>query len=319
MGRIFNTRETALSEAIAGILTAQPDDYVQIPNLYSFTLHRKHIKENRVQVVTSGGGGYGPQFPGFVGEGLADAVSHGDFDCAPNAYSIYEVSKIIDRGRGVMLITNHFTGDYLNNDMAQELLATDGIDSRVCYASDDRFSARGEAKEKRGGLSGIAMLIKVAAAAADAGLDLEEVFRITEKANDRLRTVTVRVSDDNKTMDFGAGFSGEAPAEVMDFVSADHLAQQAVAFAMDELAQYREGARIHVMINRMAAMSYLEGYVVLTAVKKALEQAGYAVGRCSAGCYFDAFDANGCMISMMAADAELETYLLPVCGYDFSL
>ena len=319
MGRIFNIRETALSEAIAGILATQPNDYVQIPNLYSFTLRKKYIQDDRVQIVTSGGGGYGPQFAGFVGEGMADAVSHGDFDCAPNAYSIYEVSKMIDRGKGIMLITNHFTGDYLNNDMAQELLATDGIDSRACYASDDVFSARGEEKEKRGGLSGIAMLIKTAAAAAGAGMRLEEVFRITEKANHRLRTVTVRVSEDNQRMDFGAGFSGEAPVKIMDFISADHLAEQAVKFAMSELADYQHDSRVHFTVNRMANMSYLEGYVVLTAVKKALEAAGYSVGRCAVGGYFDAFDSNGCMISMLAADSELESYLLPVCGYDFSL
>ncbi|MEM1483799.1 dihydroxyacetone kinase subunit DhaK [Oscillospiraceae bacterium PP1C4] len=318
MFEIFNQKTTAFKELISGILSAQPDDFVEIENLYSYTLHKKRIMDDRVQIVISGGGGYGALFPGFVGEGLADAVCQGDFDCAPNAYALYEVAKAVHRKKGILFLANHFTGDFLNNDMAQELLEGDNICSKACYVSDDLFSSRGEPKEKRGGLCGIALLIKIAASAADRGLGLEEVYRIVQKANDRLRSVTVCLNQQKRQMEFGPGFSGEAPAVVMSYQSADDLVQNALVFLLSELEEYPDSP-LYFTINRMAGMSYLEGYIILQSVKSQLEASGHVVNGCSVGSYFNAFDSNGCIISVLAADDEIAQYIRPVSGYDFTI
>ena len=178
MLELLNARDRALDESMKGIFAAQPDEFVRLPGEYSYTLYRKRLKRDRVQIVISGGGGAGPLFPGFVADGLADAISHGDFGCAPNAYSLYEVGKAIHQGKGILYMTNNFAGDFLNNDMAQELLVTEGIPAKVAYASDDIFSAQGEPKEKRGGLSGIGLMMKAASGAADRGMGLDEVLAV---------------------------------------------------------------------------------------------------------------------------------------------
>ena len=315
---IHNPDTDALEQMLSGILAAHPGKFTTLTNLYSHTLLKQLPQENRVQIIISGGGGYGPMFAGFVGEGLADAMLEGDFDCAPNAYALYEVGKAMHRGKGILYITNNFTGDFLNNDMARELLCSEGIEARVCYVSDDLFSARGESKEKRGGLCGIGLLMKVAAAAADKGLPLEEVFRLVEKANARLRSVTALVDEKAGTLAFGAGFSGEAPPVVVRYESARALAEQAVDFILGELEGY-EGAA-YFTVNRTRAMSYLEGYVVLDDVCQSLKRHGRAVAGCSAGGYFDAFHhQNGCIISVLVADAELAEYVRPVTDSDFSI
>lgn len=318
MLEFINKKENVLDECIRGIMAAQPGEFIRIENPYSYSFYRKAPEPKRVQIVISGGGGRGPMFPGFVGEGLADGVSHGDFDCAPTAYAIYETAKAVDAGRGVLLLTNHFTGDYLNNDMAKEFLENEGIRVMICYASDDLFSARGEPKEHRGGLSGIGLLIKIAACAARQGLPLEKVFRITEKANDRLRSVTVCLNPETGEMEFGNGFSGEQPYITHPFKSADDMAEKVLKYFYKELRDVMNGT-IHLMVNRMYEMTYVEGCVVTESLRRRLAADGYPNCRCAVGSYFDAFDANGCIISILAADEELDTYLKPVHGYDFTI
>lgn len=315
---IYNDRETELDEKLDGIMDARPGELCRVENLHSHTMYQKAIPDDRVQIVINGGGGYGPLFAGFVGEGLAQAVCEGDFDCAPNAYALYDVAKTIHRGKGILFLANNFTGDYLNNDMAQELLRTEGILSEAVYASDDICSARGEPKENRGGLSGIGLLIKAASSAAAAGLPLAEVARIARKANDALRSITVRLNEAMDTMEFGPGFSGEPPAFSAPFVSADDLARRALDCLLGEL-NGRPSIRYDYIVNRMRDMTYVEGYVLLHAVKRRLLDLGLPDGHCASGCYFDAFEGKGCTVSLLAADEELARYLAPVQAHDFSI
>lgn len=318
MLKIINQKEHVLDELIDGIMDAEPNKFVRVENQHSYTLHKKDIKDDRVQIIISGGGGYGPLFPGFVGDGLADAVCHGDFDCAPNAYAIYEVAKKIHRGKGIFFLTNNFAGDFLNNDMAQELLLAEGIKSKVCYVSDDVFSAKGEGKENRGGLFGVGLLMKIAAKLADQGATLDEMFRVVEKANDRLRTATFVLNEKDGKMELGAGFSNEPPVVIKDFKSASDMAEQVTSYLLNELKDYPT-SNIYFSINRMYKMTYVEGYVVLNSVKKALESKGYNVAGCSVGSYFNAFNEKGCIISVLAADEELDKYIGPISGYDFTI
>ena len=84
---------------------------------------------DRVAVIISGGGSNGPFIPGFVGEGLADCAVVGPPYTAPSAYAIYEAGLKLGREKGALLLYNNFMGDYLNNDMAAELLRLEGVRS----------------------------------------------------------------------------------------------------------------------------------------------------------------------------------------------
>lgn len=313
-----NKDRDPLKETVEGILDSRPDILKSVENEYSHVCVKKRMPEKQVRILVNGGGGRGPFFEGCVGEGLADAAVSGDFNCAPNAYMIYQIAKQIDCGKGVLLVTNHFMGDYLNNDMARELLEAEGISVKVCYVSDDIYSARGEAKEARGGLCGIGFILKIAAAAAKSGNSLEEVYRISEKANDRIRSLAFCYNEKSGKIELGNGFSGEAPAEILPLMDADSLAERIVSVILRELQKY-ENKKIHIMMNRMFYMSYVEGYIMLHAVKEVLKRRKFEIGFCTAGLYFDAFDYNGGILSILAADEELEQYIYSVNGFDFTI
>lgn len=317
--KLINSVETALDEMIKGILLAQPQEFERIDNEYSYALIRKKRVADRVRIMVNGGGGWGPMFPGFVGEGLADAMVHGDFNCAPNAWLIYETAYRIHTGKGVFILANNYSGDYLNNDMARELLERKKVPVGVCYVSDDVCSAKGEEKEKRGGMSGILLLLKIASALAETGADVKTIERVTEKANACLRSIVICCNEEENVIEFGNGFSGEPPVCKETFVSADRTAARCMDLLMTELEEYKKDRKLHIVVNRMRKMSYLEGYVMLQSLVKELEMRRYSVESSSVGGYFDAFESNGCIVSVLACDEELEMLMRQVKGYDFTI
>ena len=312
--RVWNSRESAHDEALQGMMLANPGKYIQLPSDYGYGLYRANLPEKKVRIIINGGGGYGPMWAGFADEGLADAMVHGNFDSAPNAFVLYEMAKAIDSGCGVLFLTNHFMGDYLNNDMAVELLAHDGIDARLCCISDDILSCEGEEKEKRGGLHGIGMVWNICSAAANEGLSLEEGWRLAEKANSRLRSLSVNIRDEK--IFFGEGFSGEPAVKMSAYRGADGMAEEACGILLEEMGQWREEG-FYLSVNSHCSVGYTESFVVLNAVARQLEAQGIRLEGCAAGTYFDVFEGSGCMISLLACDEELRRYIGPVKGYGF--
>ena len=75
--------------------------------------------------------------------------------------------------------------------MGEEFLNGDGIPTAHVRVWDDVASAPRERISDRRGIAGDVFVVKIAGAACDAGLSLEEVTRITEKARDNTRSVGV--------------------------------------------------------------------------------------------------------------------------------
>lgn len=312
--RLWNSRESAHEEALQGIMLANPGKYTRLSSEYGYGLYRNNLPDNQVRIIINGGGGYGPMWAGFADDGLADAMVHGKFDSAPNAFVLYEMAKAVDCGCGVLFLTNHFMGDYLNNDMALELLAHEGIAARLCCVSDDILSCEGEGKEARGGLHGIGQVCKICASAADEGLGLDEVWRLAEKANSRLRSVSVNVREN--TVFFGEGFSGEPAVKMFPYQSVSHMVREAGSILLKEMEQWKAEV-FYLSVNSHCSVGYTESFVILNSAAQWLKEQGVKLWSCGAGTYFDVYEGSGCMISLLACDEEIRKYLRPVKGYGF--
>lgn len=312
--RIWNLRETAHEEAIKGLLAANPGKYTRLSTEYGYGIYQNNLPKRQVRIIINGGGGYGPMWLGFADKGLADAMVHGNFDSAPNAYVLYEMAKTIEDGCGVLFLTNHFMGDYLNNDMALELLERDGIKAKACYVSDDILSCVGEAKEARGGLHGIAQICKITSEAAKQGLNLKEVYRLAEKANDRLRSVSVNIRD-GKIM-FGEGFSGEPAVITGKYVSAGQAVEEACGILLKEMERWEKDS-FYISLNAHCGVGYTETLVLLNSAQQELRKRNLHLLGSAAGTYFDVFKGKGFMLSLLACDDELKQLLHPVRGYGF--
>lgn len=181
-----------VEESLTGYLTAYRKYYKKIEDYNAF-YYKKH-RQNKVALVIGGGSGHEPLFTGYCGAGLADAVACGNVCASPNPELITEAAKAVDQGKGVLFVYGNYAGDNLNFDMAEEMCQANGMKTAHVREWDDFASAPKDRITDRRGIAGDVYTIKIAGAACDAGLSLEEVVRITEKARDNTNTIGLATS-----------------------------------------------------------------------------------------------------------------------------
>ena len=128
-----------------------------------------------------------------------------------------------------------------------------GIHTRQIYVSDDITSAEKTQREERRGIAGVSLIVKIAAAASEAGLSLEEVYEIASMANKNIYTVSVTTSPayiletgqpayelPDGEMEYGMGFNGEKGIERTALSTADEVIG---ADGSDALGRYESGTR----------------------------------------------------------------------------
>ncbi len=300
-------REYYARRWFTGMLKAHPGRWRLFDSqIASATLVSSQDVADRVAVIISSGGSDGPWSPGFVGSELADAVVVGAPFTAPNAYAIYEVAKSIDSGQGVILLYNNFMGDYLNNDMAQELLALEGHRAVQIPVHDDMGMARGEAREYRGGRSGSALMTRIAGKASRAGLSLEEIAALLTKANSRMSTLCVSVNTESNFVTFGKGFS-EEPGFESGEMGMREAAEETIRLMTEDLSP-KPDEQVLLMVNPLRLAGYDEAYVMGNYLYDSLS-AKYPVLKMNVGVYIHILDGYGFTITLLCADSELCPYL----------
>ena len=314
-----DTREYYGERWFKGMELAYPDMWRRFDSaVASATLVKRTPTPDRVAVILSGGGSDGPWIPGYVCEGLADAGVIGAPYSAPNAYAIYLVAKELGKNKGVLLMYNNFMGDYLNNDMAAELLCLEGYDVDVIPICDDMGMAIGESRENRGGRIAVAYMTKLAAAAAKRGQSLAQIGALVRKASNRASTLCACVDVERNTVTYGNGFSGEPGFQVKTDTSLEETAVEMIRLLTEELSP-APGERAYLMVNRMYLTSYADSYIMAGYLHKALSQR-MPVQQMRVGAYTNILDHYGFTVTLLCADDEIGGYLDgKVCGDSYML
>lgn len=273
----------------------------------SAVLIKRRPTLNQVAVIISGGGANGPLFPGYVADGLGDAAVVGAPHGAPSAYAIYETGKYLGREKGALLLYNNFAGDYLNNDMAQELLEMDGLMVESVIATDDIASAVGEPKASRSGRTGIALLTRLAGSCAGLGYSLADTAALVRRANQRLGTLSVFIDIEKNVVTFGGGFSGEPGVLTMPCSSMEAVAQQAVQLLMEDLCP-QPGEQCVLLINRMRYTSYSDSFRMAKCAMEALQQRA-PILKTRVANFSNILDVYGFEITVLCADEGLIGHL----------
>ena len=258
---------------------------------------------DRFAVIISGGGGNGPFCPGYVADGLADAAVLGAPFAAPNAYAIYEAGKYLGKGSGVLLLYNNFSGDYLNNDMARELLEEDNIQVEVVVANDDIATALNEPRENRSGRTGIALLIKLAGACAQRKMPLRQAADIVRRANERLGTLSMHMHFDRNLIEYGAGFSGEPGIRTENHMDMKRSAREVVELLTESLNPGKD-EKLFLLVNRLRLTSYPDSFIMANAVYEALSRK-YKVERVRVAAFSNIVDTYGYEFSILCMDDEI--------------
>lgn len=302
---------------LEGIMRAHHGSFQKVEGVNGIV--KKELKD-KVAVVTGGGSGHEPLFFGVVGDGLADGVAIGNVFAAPTPNTVQEVAKTVDSGKGVLFIYGNYAGDVLNFDMAAELLEFEDVQTTTVKVTDDVVSAPLERKEDRRGIAGDIFVIKVAGAAAEKGLSLEEVTAVSQKANEHTYSIGVALSpgtihdsgeptftlaDDE--IELGMGIHGEPGMERTKLMPADELTNQLMEKLLDE-SQLTSDDEVSVLINGLGSTTLMELFIVNRKVAQILDEKGIGIHDIDVNNYCTTQEMGGFSISLLKLDDELKAY-----------
>ena len=274
--------------------------------------------EGKVAIVVGGGSGHYPAFAGFVGPGMADAAVAGDVFASPSTHLVANVCRRANRGGGVLLGFGKYAGDVLNFGLAAERLISEGIDVRVLPVTDDVASAPADKANERRGVAGDLAVFKIAGAAAEAGMKIDDVERVAVKANKN--TVSFGVAFGGCTLPgakeplftvpaqrigVGLGIHGEPGISEEDMMPAATLAKMLVDKLVTEKPADCKG-RVAVILNGLGSTKYEELFVLWVSVEAELKKAGLTAVEPEVGEYVTSMDMAGCSLTLTWLDDELE-------------
>lgn len=323
MKKIFNKDVDVVEEMISGYLAAYSRYYERILEGAAFMY--KERRRDKVALVIGGGSGHEPLFSGFVGKGLADAVACGNVFASPNPQLIEQAAEAVDTGKGVLFIYGNYAGDNLNFDMAEELCELNNIKTAHVRVQDDFASAPKDRIEDRRGIAGDIYVIKIAGAACDAGLDLSEVLRITEKARDNINTIGLATSPgsipglDKPTfelgedeLEFGMGLHGEPGIERTTMKPASELVNRMYTELKNEMS-LKEDDEIAVLVNGLGSTSLLELNIVYNELNKHMMLDKLMVHDSEINSFCTCQEMGGFSITILRLDDELKRYYDTAC------
>lgn len=324
MKKIINTPERFVPEMLEGIYAAHPDELEYVEgDLHCLVSRKKH--PGKVGIATGGGSGHLPLFLGYVGENMLDGCAIGDVFQSPSAEQMLAVTKAIHQGAGVLYIYGNYNGDIFNFNMAAEMAdMEEDIRVESVVAGEDVASAaptEPDEPNKRRGVAGIFFVYKCAGAAAAAGLNLDEVKRVAEKACANVRTMGVALTSctvprvghpsfiiDENEMEIGMGIHGEPGIRRGKLQPADVIVDEMVRPILADIP-YLAGDEVAVLINGLGGTPLEEQYVIYRRARQLLDAQGIRVFHVYVGEYATSMEMAGASISLLRLDDELKVYL----------
>ncbi|ALB44946.1 dihydroxyacetone kinase subunit DhaK [Clostridium beijerinckii] len=324
MKKIMNKAENVVMEMCNGIAMAHPE--LEFVRKYK-VMKKKNINKNKVSLISGGGSGHEPAHAGFIGKGMLDAAVCGDVFASPSQIQIYQVIKATCSEKGTLLIIKNYSGDMMNFKNAAYLASEDGIKVDYIKVDDDIAVQDSLYTVGRRGVAGTVLVHKIAGAAAELGLSLEEVKKIAEKAVSNVRslgfafssctvpakgTPTFEIAEDE--MEFGVGIHGEPGIRREQIATADELAERIInSILKDMKIDGTNNEEVALLINGFGGTPLQELYLFNNSVTAELAKRNINICRTFVGNYMTSIDMQGASVSLMKLDGQLKELLSEKC------
>ena len=318
MKKIINDPKDYTDDMLRGIYAAHADrvKYVN-DDLRCYCTANK--KQGKAAIITGGGTGHLPLFLGYVGEGLIDGCGVGSVFQSPSSEQIYNISKEVEAGSGILYLYGNYTGDIMNFDMASEMLEMDDIKTLSITGADDVNSNINP--DTRRGVAGIYFMYKAAGAKADQNGTLEEVYAAANLAKQNTRTVGFALTPcivpeighsnfvlEEGEMAMGMGIHGEPGIWNGPIKTAKELAKESLDTILKDMP-LKSGDEIALLVNGLGATSLEELYILSGDATEYLKSLGIKVYRTIVGEYATSMEMMGASISICKLDNELKGYI----------
>ncbi|MEG0566031.1 MAG: dihydroxyacetone kinase subunit DhaK [Hungatella sp.] len=321
MKKIINKPENFVDETVEGIILAYGDRLQLLKDDKRIILTNYPVKKGKVGIVTAGGSGHLPVFLGYVGQGMLDGCAVGNVFASPSSKKMADMIEACDYGSGVLCLYGNYGGDNMNFEMACELADFDDVQTKMVRIKDDVASSPKEKMEKRRGVAGMVYAFKIAGAAAEQMMNLEEVAAVAEKALANIRTMGVALSPcilpevgkptfsiQADEMELGMGIHGEPGIEISKVLTADEVAQVILNKILADMPLEKDD-EISVMVNGLGATPLEEQLIVYRSLHKKLSEMGIHIYMPHIGEFATSMEMAGLSITIMKLDEQLKELL----------
>jgi dihydroxyacetone kinase-like protein len=316
MKKLINRPEDVVVEALRGVEAAH-GDLVKVHYEPNYVVRADAPVAGKVGIVSGGGSGHEPMHGSFVGMGMLDAACPGEVFTSPTPDQMYEATKAVDGGAGVLHIVKNYTGDVLNFEMAADLAKGEGIQVEAVITNDDVAVQDSLYTAGRRGVGVTVLAEKITGAAAEARRSLAEVAELCTRVNSQGRSMgmaltsctvpaagkpTFELGDDE--MEIGIGIHGEPGRERMKLEPAHDIVRRLAGPIVEDLP-FSSGDQVLAFVNGMGGTPALELYVVFDELKRLLDERGIRIARSLVGNYITSLEMAGCSITLLKLDEEL--------------
>jgi dihydroxyacetone kinase-like protein len=319
MKKLINSPDAVTADMLRGMEAAH-GDRLRISYEPAIVMRSDAPVQGKVALISGGGTGHEPMHGGFVGPGMLDAACPGEVFTSPTPDQMYEASKAVDGGAGVLYIVKNYTGDVMNFDMAAEMAQGEDVAAETVLTADDVAVEDSTFTAGRRGVGVTVLVEKIAGAAAQDGRPLQDVAEIGRRVSTGGRSMGIALTpcitpasgepsfelgDDE--VEIGIGIHGEPGRSREKIGSAAQIAERLMTPILDDLP-FASGDRVLAFVNGMGGTPLMELYVVYAEVAKLAQEYGLQIERNLVGNFITSLDMQGCSITLLRLDDEMVRY-----------
>jgi dihydroxyacetone kinase-like protein len=316
MKKLMNNPAEVVTESLQGFASAH-SELVKIHFDPTYVIRADAPIAGKVALLSGGGSGHEPMHSGFVGRGMLDAACPGHIFTSPTPDQMFEAVQAVNGGSGVLFIVKNYTGDVLNFEMAAELCSAEGIDVTTVITNDDVAVENSLYTAGRRGVGITVFIEKIAGAAAERRMSLQQVADICRRVNDQGRSMGMALTScavpsagkptfeiTEQEMEIGIGIHGEPGRIRMGMKSAKEIMELLADSIFSDL-QLCRGKKVIAMVNGMGGTPLVELYLMYHELQKYCATRGISIVRSLVGNYITSLEMAGCSVTLLRTDDVL--------------
>lgn len=316
MKKIINDPANVVEEMVRGMTKVYPQYIKRIPNTTAMIRSDEKSMKNKVGIVSGGGSGHEPAHAGYIGRGMLTAAVAGQVFTSPTPDQIYEAIKLSDHGKGVFLIIKNYSGDVMNFEMAKDMAEMDGIKVKSIVIDDDIAVENSLYTQGRRGVAGTVFMHKILGAAADQGVNLDEIEELAQKVLPHINTIAVALSaatvpevgkpgfelaDDE--IEYGVGIHSEPGYRREKIKPSKGLVKELLG-KIDESLHLDANKKYAILINGMGATPLMEQFIFSNDVYEELAERNIKPFFAKVGNYMTSIDMAGISLTILEIEDE---------------
>ena len=313
MKKFINDIDAVMRESLGGMVAAHPE-LLRVEFEPTFVA-RAQKATKKVALLSGGGSGHEPLHAGFVGRGMLDAACPGQVFTSPTPDQMLAAAESVHADRGVLFIVKNYAGDFMNFQMASEMLE---IENATVLVNDDVAVENSTHTTGRRGVAGTVMVEKMVGAAAEAGASLLECKAVGDRVNAATASMAVAftsctvpaagratfdIGDDE--MEVGVGIHGEPGRRREKIKPATLIVQDLLGAILADLKPER-GSEVLLHVNGFGGTPLMELYLLYHCANEQLKAQGLKPMRSLVGNYTTSLEMAGASLTVTMLDQEMK-------------